>query len=194
MTSPNLTSLLNNLTSGDDQVAENAANAIAALGESALPALFELLDSDDPEARWWALRTVSGIPHLSAQQHLHSFLSDSDLEMQKCAAMGLRIQPYSEAIRDLVNLLEDEDRILARIAGDSLIATGSQAVPDLINSLGKGTTAAQIEAARSLALIGDPKAIPALFDAWQNGSSLIQYWAEEGFERMGVGMQFFSPY
>jgi hypothetical protein len=63
----------------------------------------------------------------------------------------------------------------------------------LINTLEKGTPAAQIEAARSLALIGDPKAIPALFDAWQDGSSLIQYWIEEGFERMGVGMQFFNP-
>jgi len=193
MTSINLTLLLNNLTSGDDQVAENAANDIAALGENALPALFELLGSDDPEARWWALRALSGIPHPTTKRHLQRFLSDPDPEMRKCAALGLRTQPWSGAIRDLINLLEDEDRILARIAGDALIATGSQAAPDLINTLGKGTPAAQIEAIRSLALIGDPKAIPALFDAWQNGSSLIQYWAEEGFERMGVGMQFFSP-
>jgi len=193
MTSPNLPLLINNLTSGDDQVAENAANAITALGEIALPALFDLLSSDDPEARWWALRAVSGIHHPKAQQHLQSFLSDPDPEVRKCAALGLRMQPCSEAIRELINMLEDEDRILARVAGDTLIATGSQAVPDLINTLEKGTPAAQIEAARSLALIGDPKAIPALFDALQKGSSLIQYWSEEGFERMGVGMQFFSP-
>jgi HEAT repeat protein len=193
MTSLDLPSLINNLTSGDDQVAENAANAIKVLGESALPALFDLLSSDDPEARWWALRAVAGIPHPTAKQHLQSFLSDPDPEMRKCAALGLRIQPCSDAICDLVDMLEDEDRILARIAGDTLIANGSQAVSDLINILKNGTPAAQIEAARSLALIGDPKSIPALFDAWQNGSSLIQFWVEEGFERMGVGMQFFSP-
>jgi HEAT repeat protein len=193
MNSLDLPSLINNLTSGDDQVAENAANAITALGESALPALFDLLSSDDPETRWWALRAAAEIPHPTSKQHLQSFLSDPDPEMQKCAALGLRIQPCSDAIRDLVNLLEGEDRILARIAGDTLIATGSQAVPDLINTLEKGTPAAQIESARSLALISDPKAIPALFDAWQDGSSLIQYWVEEGFERMGVGMQFYSP-
>ena len=193
MTSPDLTSQINNLTSGDDQVAENAANAITALGESALPALFKLLSSDDPETRWWALRATAEIPHPKVQQLLQRFLSDPDPEMRKCAALGLRIQPCSEAILDLVNLLGHEDRILARIAGDTLIATGSQAVPDLINSLETGTPGAQIEAARSLALIGDPKAIPALFDAWQKGSSLIRHWSEEGFERMGVGMQFFSP-
>jgi HEAT repeat protein len=193
MTKPSLPSLINKLTCGDDQVAEEAANAITALGENALPALFELLSADDPEARWWGLRAAAGIPHPMVQQHLQSFLSDPDPEMRKCAALGLRIQPSLDAIHDLVDMLGDKDRIMARTAGDTLIATGSQAVPDLIDTLEKGTPAAQIEAARSLALIGDPKAIPALFDAWQDGSSLVQYWAEEGFERMGVGMQFFSP-
>lgn len=193
MTAPNLPSLITNLTSGDDEVAENAANAITALGESAFPALFELLDSADPEARWWALRTLAGIPHLTVQGRLRSFLSDPDPEMRKCAALGLSKQPWSEATRDLIKVLDDEDRLLARIAGDTLITFGSQAVPDLINILEKGTPAAQIETARSLALIGDPTTIPALFNAWQDGSSMIQHWAEEGFERMGVGMQFFKP-
>ena len=193
MTKPSLPSLINKLTCGDDQVAEEAANAITALGENALPALFELLGSDDPEARWWGLRAAAGISHPMVRQHLQSFLSDPDPEMRKCAALGLRIQPSPDAIHDLVDMLGDKDRIMARTAGDTLIATGSLAVPDLIDTLEKGTPAAQIEAARSLALIGDPKAIPALFDAWQKGSSLIQYWSEEGFERMGVGMQFFSP-
>jgi len=193
MTAPNLPSLINNLTSRNDEVAEKAANTITALGESALPALFDLLDSADPEARWWALRTLAGIPHPTVQWQLRNFLSDPDPELRKCAALGLSKQPWSEATRDLVNVLGDEDRLLARIAGDALINNGSQAVPDLINTLEKGTPAAQIEAARSLAIIGDPNAIPAMFDAWQGGSSMIKHWTEDGFERMGVGMQFFRP-
>ena len=193
MTALYLLSLINNLTSGDDEVAEKAANAITALGESALPALFDLLDSPDPEARWWALRTLAGIPHPTVQWQLRNFLSDPDPELQNCAALGLSKQPWSEATRDLVNLLDNEDRLLARVAGDALIAIGNQAVPDLINTLEKGTPAARIEATRSLAMIGDPDAIPALFNAWQNGSTMIQHWVEDGFERMGVGMQFFRP-
>ena len=52
---------------------------------------------------------------------------------------------------------------------------------------------ASFTSARALALIGDTEAIPALFKAWGEGSTMIQYWAEEGLDRMGVGMQFFIP-
>ena len=186
-------SLIIKLTSGDDDIAENAANAITALGGTALPALFDLLDSADPNARWWALRTLAGIPHPVVPVQLRRFLDDPDPDMRQCAALGLSQQPWAEAIPDLVNVLDDEDRLLARLAGDALIAIGSQAVPHLIDTLENGTPAAQIEAARSLALIGDPSTIPALFKAWQGSSAMIQYWAEDGFERMGVGMQFFRP-
>ncbi len=186
-------SLIIKLTSGDDDVAENAANTITALGETALPALFGLLASADPNARWWALRALAGIPHPEVPVQLQRFLGDPDPDIRQCAAMGLSRQPWVEAIPDLVNVLGHEDRLLARLAGNALIATGSQAASPLIDTLENGTPAAQIEAARSLALIGDPSAIPALFKAWQDGSAMIQYWAEEGFERMGVGMQFFKP-
>jgi HEAT repeat protein len=188
-----LQSLITNLTSGDDQIAENAVGSIAALGESALPTLFGLLDSADPDRRWWALRALAEIPHPEVPPRLRSYLDDPDPDVRQCAALGLSEQPWTEAIPDLVKALDDEDRLLARLAGDALIAIGSPAVSSLIEALESGTPSAQIEAARSLALIGNPEAIPALFKAWQAGSSMIQHWCEEGFERMGVGMQFFRP-
>ena len=188
-----LQSLIANLTCGDDQAAENAANAITALGEKALPALFDLLDADDTDGRWWALRTLAGIQHPEVPARLQSFLGTADPGLRQCAALGLSVQPCQEAIADLIEALEDEDRLLARLAGDALIATGGQALEILIEVLEKGGPAAKIEAARCLALIEDPQAIPALFEAWQDGSPMIQHWAEEGFERMGIGMQFFLP-
>jgi hypothetical protein len=36
-------------------------------------------------------------------------------------------------------------------------------------------------------MIGDTRAVPGLFEALE-GSALQEYWAEEGLERMGVGM------
>ena len=118
MTAPNLQSLITNLTSGDDEVAEKAANAITALGESALPALFDLLDSADPEMRWWALRTLAGIPHPTVSMATAKFSDMTPIpDMRKCAALGLSEQPWSEATRDLVNVLDDEDRLLARSPG-----------------------------------------------------------------------------
>jgi HEAT repeat protein len=57
----------------------------------------------------------------------------------------------------------------------------------------KGEHVARLEAVRALAKIGDERAIPALFDALDNDSALIEYWASEGLEKMGVGMVFYKP-
>jgi HEAT repeat protein len=193
MSDPNLQSLISRLTSGDDQAAEHAANAITALGEIAIPALIDCLAAGDPNQRWWAVRTLAGIHKPAVSEHLQHALGDPNPDVRQCATLGLRKQPRIEAIPDLINLLNDEDRLLARLAGDALIAIGKSAIPHLIDELETGTPKTRIEAARSLAMIGEPDAIPALFKAWQNGTPMIQYWAEDGFDRMGVGMQFFKP-
>lgn len=193
MTHPDLQLLVSNLTSGDDEVAENSVDKITALGESALPALFDLLDSTDPLKRWWALRTLAVIPHPEVPPRLRDALHDPDPDVRQCAALGLRQQPLAESIPDLIAILNDKDRLLARLVGDALIAHGSEAVPSLIETIENASQPAKIEVVRALALIGDQSAIPALFKAWQEGSAIIQYWAEEGLDRMGVGMQFFTP-
>ena len=140
-----------------------------------------------------ALRALAGIPHPAVPPRLRDFLMHPDPAVRQCAALGLSRQPWEAAVPELIRVLDDTDRLLARLAGDALIATGSQAVPSLVETLEKGSPKAQIEAARSLALIEDPSAIPALFKAWGEGSPMVRHWAEDGFERMGVGMQFFQP-
>jgi HEAT repeat protein len=50
-----------------------------------------------------------------------------------------------------------------------------------------------MEAMRALALIGDQRSIPLLFEALDSDSMLMEYWANEGLERMGVGMIFYKP-
>jgi len=57
-----------------------------------------------------------------------------------------------------------------------------------------GPQAARVEAAKALAEIRDPRTIAAFFNALQNGDSpLVEYWADQGLERLGIGMSFFSP-
>ena len=168
-------------------------NEIAALGESALQALFGILDSHDHDKRWWTLRALCLIQHPDVLHQLQASLRDTDPAIRQCAALGLSQQPHIDSIPALIATLSDSDRLTARLAGDALIAIGNLAVTALISTLKIGSPAAQIEAARALAAIGDTRAIPAMFAAWEGGSTLIQHWIEQGFEKMGVGMQFFKP-
>ncbi len=119
-------------------------------------------------------------------------LRDEDASVRQCAALGLRKQPANLAVDPLVNFLDDPDPLMRRLSGDALIAIGSEAVPALIEALGDGSQNVKRESARALAEIGDPRAIGPLFQAWEDGSSLVQYWAEIGIDRMGVGMRFFK--
>ncbi len=185
--------LLTQLTSGDDDHAEAAAQELAKMGEAALPMLDELLQSNDPDHRWWAVRTLAAIRQVSVAPRLAQALRDPDPEVRQCAVLALRQHPNFAVVPELVALLESKEKMLARLAGDALVAIGGPAVSDLMETLENGPPGAQIEAARALALIGDTRAVPAMFAAWEHGSTMVRHWVEQGFENMGIGMVFFQP-
>lgn len=184
---------LSDLISDDDARAVAAVDALSALGEKALPSLRKMVRDPDPNRRWWAIRVMSAIPDPKVQEYLCKALCDPDYTVRQCAALGLSQQPSVDSIPSLIKTLDDADRLVARLAADALIAIGGPAVTDLIQALETGSQSSKIEAARALAVIGDTRAIPVMFTAWEDGSALIRHWVEHGFERMGVGMQFFQP-
>jgi HEAT repeat protein len=188
-----LQTLISNLMSDDEAIAVAAVDEISALGGAVLPTLYSLLESPNPNERWWAIRVLSAIPDREVPPRLRAALHDPDYTVRQCAALGLSQQPDIESIPDLIERLNDDDRLVARLAADALIAIGGPAVTDLIDTLENGLQPSKVEAARALAVIGDTRAIPAMYAAWETGSALIRHWVEQGFERMGVGIQFFKP-
>jgi HEAT repeat protein len=185
--------LIADLKSGDDQTAEAAAQRLAQMGEVALEALLELYKSIVPDHRWWAIRSLSNFRNTVVSECLVSALSDPDPSIQYCAALSLRTSPTPQAIPNLIKALESKDRLLARLAGDALTAIGSDAIPALEDVLTSSPPASRGEAARSLAKMGTIDVIPVLYSAAEDSSSIVQYWVEEGLERLGVGMVFFKP-
>ena len=79
------------------------------------------------------------------------------------------------------------------LAADALATIGGPAVPDLLEVAQNGGQGARLEAIRALATIGDQRSLPLLFSLLDGESALMEYWANEGLERMGVGMAFFKP-
>jgi HEAT repeat protein len=187
------TALIAELTSGSDTRAEAAALQLAAEGPQSLAILKELIAEANPEVRWWAARALAEVEDPGVTPLLVQALGDPSAEVQQCGALALSCRPDSQAIPDLIQCLAAPDRMLARLAGNALVVMDSTSVPDLIEVMGNGSQAARLEAARALSEIGDTRAIPVLFKALEEDSAVLEYWAAEGLENMGVGMTFFEP-
>lgn len=187
-----LEGLIEDLKSGEDVRAEAAIRKIAAFGNRAVPPLKKLLHSSESDTRWWATYAISEVKDPKTTPILCSMLKDPDLSVRQCAALALRQQPSKDAIPDLVAALQSDDKTLTHLAAAALVAIGPEAVQPLIGLLDNGSANARLLGIRALALIADQKSIPALIDALKNDSALMEYWASEGLDRMGVGMSFFQ--
>ena len=185
--------MLNELISGDDARAEAVVSGLAQLGKAALDPLLALLDSPASDQRWWVTRALAVFTQPEARDGLCHSLKDSDPAVRQCAALGLRQRPTQSAISALIDALHDTDRLVARLASYALVATGPLAIPSLISAMESPDTAVRIEAVRALAAIKDHQAIHALFSALDDPSHIVSYWAEQGLNRLGIGMVYFKP-
>jgi HEAT repeat protein len=201
--------ILNDLTSGDDSLAETAVQSLAELPEveqlAAIAALRERLASPEVDQRWWAARTLAELPFLQTHNLLMQALEDPDPSVRQCAALGLRAQikrtpgwdpepgTREALLLKLLAGLKDPDPLAARLAADALVAIGEPAVAQLLELLNRSDQAVRLLLVRILAEIGDQRAIPALVAALDEDSLFMEYWANEGLEKMGVGMMYFFP-
>ena len=185
--------MLDELSCGEDARAEAALPQLAAWGPEVVEILKERLYNSEPDVRWWAVRGLAEVQDERVPDLLVQALADSDKGVKWCAGLALRKHPSEKAAQALVHLLPDEDALTRRLAGDALVAIGTPVVPLLLEAMQRGEHLARMEAVRALAKIGDERAIPALFEALDDSSALIEYWANEGLEKMGAGMVFYKP-
>lgn len=185
--------LLEDLTSGDETRAENAVAPLIELGQDAIPALLDLTRSPDPDSRWWALRTLAGSPLCRTEWLVPFLANDPAPEVRQCAALGLAGKADESATQPLVGALSDEDGMVGTLAATALARIGSAAVPSLIEVVKQAPQSARILALRALAEIGDHRAIPVMMKVMEEDSALLQHWAREGLERLGLDMIYIKP-
>jgi HEAT repeat protein len=179
------------LFGGDDAAAEAA---LAQARPAWLPELRAALASPDADRRWWAVRALAALPGDEATEALLNATADADGSVRAAAIFALGERAAPAAVVPLLFALGDPSEYLARLATDALIHIGAPAVPGLVRALAQDAQPrVRANAARAVALIGDTSTIPALFKALEDESALVQYWAEEGLERMGVGQVYFKP-
>jgi HEAT repeat protein len=187
-----LQDLLRELTSGDETRAEQAVHSLIDLGEEAIPALLDLTRSSDVDQRWWGLRVLAQSSHAKAEW-LVPFLSDPAREVRQCAALGLAIRPDEIATQPLARALSDEDSMVCSLAVNALVKIGKPTVPALIEIVKNGAQSARIHALRALAEIRDHRAIQVMMKVMEEDSALLQHWAKEGLDRLGLDMVYIKP-
>jgi len=188
-----LQGLLSDLTSGDEVRAENAVVPLIELGENAISALMDLTRSSSADSRWWAVRTLAQSPLCRTEWLVPFLLNDLAPEVRQCAALGLAVKPDESVIQPLIHALSDEDPMVVDLAGNALAKIGSAAVPSLIEIVKDAPQSARIHALRALAEIKDHRAIPAMMKVMNEESALLQHWAKEGLERLGLDMVYIKP-
>jgi hypothetical protein len=184
--------LLAELTSGDDSRAEQSIPGILDLGMAAIPALLELTRSDSVDLRWWAVRALAASPHTQTDD-LIPLLSDSASEVRAAAALALCQHPNENAVPSLIQALADEDSLTAGLAGNALVKIGSPSVANLLEVMKEAPLPVRILALRALAEIRDHRAIPTLMKCMSGESAVLQYWAQDGLERLGLDMVYIKP-
>ena len=184
--------LLAELTSGDDARAENAIPAIVELGVGAIPSLLDLTRADDVDSRWWAVRALAASPHAQTKD-LVPLLGDPSPEVRAAAALALCSHPHENAVEALITSLAEEDSLTAGLAANALVKIGGPSVPSLLEVMGKAPTGVRILALRALSEIRDHRAIPMMMKCLGEESAVLQYWAQEGLDRLGLNMVYIKP-
>ncbi|MCL4530907.1 MAG: HEAT repeat domain-containing protein [Chloroflexi bacterium] len=187
-----LDNLLADLTSGDESLAEAASNALAQIGESALPRLKQLLESLDADHRWWAVRTLAQFDEPPVEWLVGS-LNDPSPEVREAAALALSSYPNEESAPALIRALSDSDSMVGTLAANALVLIGNAAVPSLLDAYESAPLNARIHILRALAEIRDHRAIRLLMKAMDSDSAMLNYWAKEGIERLGLNMVYIKP-
>lgn len=187
-----LQDILSELTSGSDERAEQVIPLISDLGMKAIPALLELSHSDSEDDRWWAVRALAASPHTRTESLL-PLLNDSAPQVRAATVLALGLHPNEEAVLALIKSLADEDSLTAGLAGNALVKIGSPSVAGLLEVMKEAPLRIRILALRALAEICDHRAIPVLMKSMNEESAVLQYWAQEGLERLGLDMVYIKP-
>ena len=83
--------------------------------------------------------------------------------------------------------------LVAVMAVHALSKLGETAVPPLLEAYTGAVPRGRIHIMRALAELRDPRSIRLMMDSLEEDSAALQYWAQEGLERLGLNMVYLKP-
>jgi DNA-binding transcriptional MerR regulator len=150
------------LAEADPVVAGALRWALARSGGGGLALLADGLASPEPEVRRRAVESIVEIPDVEATALLRDALTNSDLDVRRCAALALGTRGVADAVPTLVDMIVDEANdvdaadALSALAGDP--AGADQIATRLVDRLADGATDASARRRLTQALADIPGA------------------------------------
>jgi HEAT repeat protein len=175
---------------GDDASAERLAQRLTSSDE---PLLLALCESEDADARWWAVRGLALVGRRTSIPAISARLCDTDPSVRAAAALALahlharlpdEVIPYLDGVAEL---LGDEEGYVRQSAADCLALCGDDSVQALGQVLRTSEhQGARTRAAGALRKIATMKAAGILYALLNDHNHLVRSYAYEALDEMGL--------
>lgn len=174
---------------GDDARTEQSVSALTAADEAAL---LGQLDQAESEVGWWIIRALAHCGTQAAIPALLAALANPDPSQRAVAALtlGHLYQPDAlhaeQLLAQLAAHLADEDGFVRQTAADALVRCGDAAVPILTTVLRGDQQGARTRAAYALSKLASMPAAITLYHCLNDPNYMVQSYAYETLEKMGL--------
>lgn len=192
MSQTTLDSLLAAIHANDDEAAEQVVTQYTAESAPVLDDILSLLDADDADRRWWAVRTAAAVAPLTEgsmarlEGPLRQRLYDADPAVRCAAALAVGHLQLTGLVDELASALSDESGWVRSSAADALALLGEPAVPALLRVLAGTAQGARTRAAYALSKIHTMEVANAFYHCLQDENRLVQTYAYDTLEQMGL--------
>jgi HEAT repeat protein len=136
-------------------VRKKASEILVCLGVNNINPIFRALASKNPDARFWAVRTLGLIKDPRALRPLLELLKRADSELRAVIIEALGNIKDASVIPDIVKHLSDRDERVCLACSGVLISFGTPAVNHLLNCLGEDNYNLRKFASKTLEMMGD---------------------------------------
>lgn len=177
------------IRAGNDEATEQVVNQLTPAHAAAI---LPLCAAPDPDVRWWAARALAHCGEALALPALLPLLADVAPTVRAVAALAggqiaQRLPPTPpDLLSRLADLLADEAGSVRQAAADALICCGNAAVPTLAQVVQGEHQGARTRAAYALSKIATMPAAGVLYRCLNDSNYLVQSYAYETLERLGL--------
>jgi HEAT repeat protein len=150
------------LAAQEEGVSERAYAITVEIGQRAVPALIEQVQSEDKQMREYVIAALGTLKVIDAVPAISHVLAQSTLQRRYVAAWALGEIGGATVVPALIGALDDENSEVRRYATRALIKLNKIAVMPLIESLTNANGEGAAAAIRALGDIADKRALDVL--------------------------------